>query len=114
MRVAIVHAYEARINARFGFFPYLLQFNSPHRVMSLEFHLSETVQAFMDYIACKHVVSLGVHYNEPQMGKEFIEEHKSGILASIVFSRISKFAYDKAYKIITLLTICEYKDKEFR
>ena len=61
----VTHAREARINAKYSFFPYLLQFDSPHRDMYLECYFSEIVQAFMDYIACKHVVmSLCITFDE--------------------------------------------------
>ena len=95
-----VHAYEARINAKYGFFPYLLQFDSPHRDMYLEYYFSEIVQAFMDYIACKHVVSLGITFDEPFFDEESIQKHKSDILASLVFNKISKFAHNKSSKTL--------------
>lgn len=106
----VVHAYEARMNAKHGFFPYLLRFDPPHKDIELEFYISEIIQAFMDYIACKYVVtSLGVSFNEPSMDEKFIQERRSGILASTVLAKLAKFSLDK----LSRTTAKKYTDVKF-
>jgi len=98
----VVHAYEARINAKKGFFPYMLWFNPPHRDVDLDFYISEILQAFMDYIACKHVVmSLGISFDDPSLNEKYIKDHKQGILASSVLAKLAKFSHNTQSRDIT-------------